>query len=162
MNSPDPHDDAATLKTPSGQHQSGVDQVQTLRSFAEVHCLLVRYPQLRSQLHRVYRATLEPTPGADHHSPRRHNFNRGRGRGRGRGNARAMGQSSWTPERGFKDGLRRLRWIREVGGLESEGIHEFSKLALQMSTVMASGRVGHLGTGGQAPAPASKPDEWCA
>lgn len=132
--------------------------MQTSRSLPEVQRLLVTNPQLRSQLHRVYLATLESASDSDQHSYRRNNFNRGHGRGRGRGNPRAVGHSSWTPERGFKDGLRRLKRAREDGGLENEGIHEFSKLALQLGPVMASGLVGHLGPGGQAPAPASEPD----
>ena len=66
---------------------------------------------------------------------------------------RAVDQRPWTPERGWKDGLRRLKRAREVGGLENEGLHEFYELALQLSPEMASGRVGHVGTGGQESAP---------
>jgi len=158
LKSPNPHHQAATPSDPSCQPQTGEHQLQTWRSFPAAERLIITNPQLRSQLYHVYLATLEPAPEFDQHSYRRDNFNRGRGRGRGRENARGMSHGSWTPERGFKEGLRRLKRVRELGSLESEGIHEFSNLALKLSPVMTSGRVGHLITGGQV---LSEPHDQC-
>lgn len=144
-------------QTPSGELQTEGHQIRALGPFPDVQRLLVTYPQLRSQLHRVYLATLEPAPDSDQHSYRRNNCNRGRGRGRRREHARGMSHSSWTPERGFKDGLRRLKKAKELGGFDNEGIHEFCNLARKLSPVLTSARVGHLGTGGHFSAPASEP-----
>lgn len=156
MKSPTAHRDVVTPHTPSGDLQTEGHQFRTLRSFPELQRLLVANPQLRSRLHHVYLATLESAPDSDQHTYRRNNC-RGRGRGRRRENARGMSRSSWTPEKGFRDGLRRLKKAKELGGFDSEAIHEFFNLALKLNPVLASGPVDHMGMGGHSSAPASEP-----
>jgi hypothetical protein len=51
------------------------------------------------------------------------------GRGRGRG-----GGPPWTPERGIIDGLSYLKRIKEIDGVEGEGMREFMLLVLKSTT----------------------------
>lgn len=74
----------------------------------ELKELLLRHPQLRSQLHEIYRGTLEDqwvewcTPPT-----------RGRGHGRGGRAPARRSRGPWTAEKGFNRGLGRVRKFRQ-------------------------------------------------
>jgi len=135
-------DPSGGISTPNGvsraRHSVG-DQFHTLPSSPKFQQLLNRHPRLRSQLHHIYVATLEPAHESQYRSDHHHHIGRGRGRGRGRGTGRGAGQSPWTQESGFNNGLHRLTNTRDYKGTESGGIEEFSKLALELSPVVALG-----------------------
>ncbi len=118
--------------------ESGSSQLETLRSSPELQLLFEKYPQLRSQLHDIYMATIESRPGHGHHSYGHHHYRKGCDRGRVRGAGRVVVHGPWTAERSLREGHRRLENARELQGVKREGIEEFSKLALRLSAVALS------------------------
>ncbi|KAF2233236.1 hypothetical protein EV356DRAFT_577687 [Viridothelium virens] len=81
--------------------------------------LLAKYPNLKSQLKSIWKASLEPTEDR----PQRSYRARG-GRGSFRDRARQRRRGPWTPEQGHGDALDHLRGTHE----SDEGMREFVDL----------------------------------
>lgn len=95
----------------------------------ELKELLLRHPQLRSQLHEIYRGTQEDQ-WVEWYTPP----TRGRGHGRGGRAPTRRSRGPWTSEKGFNRGLGRVRKFRhdcEEGtetGADAEAFMQFLAL----------------------------------
>ncbi|MCJ1352203.1 MAG: hypothetical protein MMC33_002187 [Icmadophila ericetorum] len=82
----------------------------------------------------------------DGDSPDRSRSWRGRGRGRGRGYGRGRGRGGkrggrergrerapWTQERGWKRAMREMQRVRDMPGVQGEGLREVGRLILKIS-----------------------------
>ncbi len=105
-----------------------------LESSPDLQNLFILYPKLRAQLHEVYIATLEPPPTCQDSEQRNNSrFDGGRGQVRGRGRSRRWGNGApWTPQRGQKLAVSRIRKFRECDVKESDGLREFSRLLIRL------------------------------
>ncbi|KAJ5139631.1 hypothetical protein N7448_003039 [Penicillium atrosanguineum] len=74
----------------------------------ELKELLLRHPQLRNQLHEIYRGTQEDQ-WVEWYTPP----TRGRGHGRGGRAPTRRSRGPWTAEKGFNRGLGRVRKFRQ-------------------------------------------------
>ena len=130
----------APAKT-SGQSYPDIQSKQSLQLSAQAlptspqyEALLDVYPNLRSDLLKVYKATLQPPQitsddEASSEQNDRRRGTRGRGRRRGRGGSRSRSgngrgeKHSWEPERGRKKALRLLKQMSE----QNQGMKEFGE-----------------------------------
>ena len=110
--------------------------LEALESSSDLRGLFSLYPKLREQLGEVYTATIEPSSEYqenEHGSNGRleHGISRPGRRSRGRGR---IGDNSapWTPQRGRKLALSRLRKLRDCEGNDGNGTREFSRLVVQI------------------------------
>ena len=117
---------------------------ETLESSPDLQNMYTLYPKLLAHLREVYVATLGPSPdfqySENRNSGRFSRFDRGRGRvrGKGRGGSGSDGVS-WTPEKGRKLALLRIKKFRGYEGEEGNGMREFSRLVTGL--VRATGRI---------------------
>ena len=122
---------------PSPEPSSLQSSTQALRTSPLYKTLLTRHPNLRSELLKIYTATLRPpekSASDEERSPERDGKRRrtggGRERSRGRGGGGRSrgggpgGKHPWDPERGRKKALRLLRQMVE----REEGVREFGEV----------------------------------
>lgn len=105
-----------------------------LESSPDLQNLFTVYPKLRAQLHQVYIATLEPPHNCPDSEQRNNSrFDGGRGQVRVRGRSRGWSNDApWTPQRGQKLAVARIRKFRECEIKESYGLREFSRLLVRL------------------------------
>ncbi|KAJ5678358.1 uncharacterized protein N7477_003991 [Penicillium maclennaniae] len=89
----------------TNQYQSFPGSMATFQDLKE---LLLRHPQLRDQLHEIYRGTQEDQ-WVEWYTPP----TRGRGHGRGGRAPTRRSRGHWTAEKGFNRGLGRVRKLRQ-------------------------------------------------
>ena len=117
-------DDTAEKDSATGSPDAFV----ALRKSEQLQQLFETYPQLKAQLHSIYTSTLEPTASPVEEDARQRNtYQSDRGRGRGRGRGREGTGRPWTAERGFKNGLYRLKRAKDTQAL---GVAEFEDLVI--------------------------------
>lgn len=97
------HDAAETTE----KHQKQISSA-AIASSPELKELLSHHPQLRDQLHEIYRSTLEDE-WVEYYTPP----TRGRGHGRGGKTQSRRSRGPWTAEKGFNRGLGRVRKMRQ-------------------------------------------------
>lgn len=102
----------------------------TIAASSEITELLHRHPQLRSQLHDIYRGTQEEEWVEWYNPP-----SRGRPHGRGGKPPARRSRGPWTAEKGFNRGLGRVRKLRQdcdagtESGATAEAFMHFLALA---------------------------------
>ena len=122
--------------TPANQPQPKTQPSKDLQTTSQAlinsplyKTLLSRYPNLLSDLLKIYKATLEP---AEVDSKRRKIRDSGRGRGRGGDRSRgsdALGRErQWDLEKGRKKALRMLQRMAK----QNEGVKEFGEVVKVM------------------------------
>ena len=99
---------------------TGKDPYNSFLASKDLQSLLIRYPNLKSQLAQLYKTATQP--------PREDRRSRWRGGSSGRGKGRNEQRAAWTPKRGEDVALKRLTRMRGVGH-ENEGMSEFIALA---------------------------------
>ncbi len=116
------------------EHTSPGNLFRTLESSQDLPRLFSLYPKLWAQLHEIYLATLEPPPGyRDTELESNSRFDRGRRRlgGMIRGRGRSGGNGApWTPQKGRKLALSRMRKAKDCEDRDGDGIREFSRLVI--------------------------------
>ncbi|KAH0544825.1 hypothetical protein FGG08_001054 [Glutinoglossum americanum] len=113
----------------SGTPQATAGQFDNLLTSVQLNTLFQKYLPLRSQLQQIFAAVVGPiTVSTEVRGLDQKRFGRGGSHGRGRGRG---GGPPWTPERGMRDGLSRLKSAKELSGVEGEGIREFMYLVLK-------------------------------
>jgi len=93
-----------------GRPESKCDQSSptSIAASPELKGLLLRHPQLRSQLYEIYRGTQEDQ-WVEWYTPP----TRGRGHGRGGRTPTRRSRGPWTAEKGFNRGVGRIRKFRQ-------------------------------------------------
>ena len=126
------------LHPASESHHSALGHFEKLASSSELQHLLDRFPLLRSQLHGIYIATIQPADEFREQRGYRSHTSILRGRGHVRVTGRGPGRHPWSAEVGLKRALHRLRVARAGLDGASDGVAAFSNLTLELCPITAS------------------------